>query len=86
MSEFTIVRGPTDCTDTSGPHAVTMFKVGVYFSAGPLEDPSAVASEGETVTDRTFPFFKLRSVRSHVIDFPPAQSAAWVLWKLAVDA
>lgn len=85
VSEFTIVRGPTDCTDTTGPHAVTMFKVGVYFSAGSLEDPSSIASEGETVTDVTFPFFKLRSVRSHVIDFPPSQSAAWVLWKLAVD-
>lgn len=85
MQEFSFRRGTTTCSDSTTPHAVDVFELEARASVISSETPVAAATEGQTLSFDPFSFYQMRVVRSHVLDAPPSQSAAWAVWKLAVD-
>lgn len=86
MQEFAFRRGETTCSDSTTPHSLDVFDVEAHANVISSETAIATAGEGETESFETFPFYRMRVIRSHVLDAPPSQTAAWAVWKLAVDA
>ncbi|MBK8172153.1 MAG: hypothetical protein IPK60_17665 [Sandaracinaceae bacterium] len=85
-AEFSFTHGDTVCHDSMSPHPVSVFNVDMHGGWGvPSTTTIASAREGQTVTSAVYDFIRLRTVRSHVLDAPPSQSAAWVAWKESVD-